>query len=147
MSIRYAVFQDYIDRVNEVEGGLDNFTKGYTYYGMQFNNDNSVTCREWAPGAVQVYLMGEFSKLSCKFSLIQMTKLTMLVQTLRCLFRLASSLKIFEFFFQITGIKKVILSKNCLMENGNYTFRLMLMDLAQSNISPKLKYEAFKNIL
>lgn len=58
---RYAVFQDYIDRVNEVEGGLDQFTKGYTYYGMQFNKDNSVTCREWAPGAVQVYLMGEFN--------------------------------------------------------------------------------------
>uniref|UniRef100_A0A1B6E036 1,4-alpha-glucan branching enzyme n=1 Tax=Clastoptera arizonana TaxID=38151 RepID=A0A1B6E036_9HEMI len=58
---RYACFQDYVDKVNDIEGGLENFTQGYKYYGVHINPDNSVTCREWAPGAIQVYLYGEFN--------------------------------------------------------------------------------------
>lgn len=60
---RYACFQDYVDKVKECEGGLDNFTQGYKHFGIHVNSDNSVTAREWAPGAVQVYLTGEFSML------------------------------------------------------------------------------------
>ncbi|KDR15603.1 1,4-alpha-glucan-branching enzyme [Zootermopsis nevadensis] len=58
---RYACFQDYVDKVNEYEGGMDNFTQGYKCFGIHVNTDNSVTAREWAPGAVQVYLTGEFN--------------------------------------------------------------------------------------
>lgn len=50
-----------MDKVNEYEGGMDKFTQGYKYFGIHVNTDNSVTAREWAPGAVQVYLTGEFS--------------------------------------------------------------------------------------
>jgi 1,4-alpha-glucan branching enzyme len=57
----YACFQDYVDKVKEWEGGLENFTQAYKYFGIHVNSDNSVTAREWAPGAVQVYLTGEFS--------------------------------------------------------------------------------------
>ncbi|GLH08149.1 1,4-alpha-glucan-branching enzyme [Gryllus bimaculatus] len=45
---RYACFKDYVDRVSEQEG-INNFSKGYEYYGIHVNADNSVTCREWAP--------------------------------------------------------------------------------------------------
>nr|CAD7438990.1 unnamed protein product [Timema bartmani] len=57
---RYACFKDYADKVGEHDGGLDNFTQAYKYYGIHINLDNSVTCREWAPGAHQLYLMGDF---------------------------------------------------------------------------------------
>lgn len=58
---RYACFKDYVDKVADSEGGLDKFTEGYKYYGIHVNSDNSVTCREWAPGAVDVYLTGDFN--------------------------------------------------------------------------------------
>ncbi|CAG2054504.1 unnamed protein product [Timema podura] len=58
--IRYACFKDYAEKVGEHDGGLDNFTQAYKYYGIHINLDNSVTCREWAPGAHQLYLMGDF---------------------------------------------------------------------------------------
>ncbi|XP_063219264.1 1,4-alpha-glucan-branching enzyme isoform X2 [Bacillus rossius redtenbacheri] len=58
---RYACFRDYVDKVTDQEGGLTNFTQGYKYFGIHFNPDNSVTCREWAPGAEQVFLTGEFN--------------------------------------------------------------------------------------
>ncbi|KAJ9581593.1 hypothetical protein L9F63_023227 [Diploptera punctata] len=58
---RYACFRDYVDKVKEYEGGMDNFTQGYKYFGIHINSDNSVTAREWAPGAAQVYLTGDFN--------------------------------------------------------------------------------------
>lgn len=58
---RYACFRDYVDRVAEHEGGMDNFTQAHKYYGIHINTDNSVICREWAPGAQQVYLTGDFN--------------------------------------------------------------------------------------
>lgn len=49
----------------EVNGnGLDNFTKAYEYYGIHVQPDNSIVCREWAPGAQQLFLTGQFSKYS-----------------------------------------------------------------------------------
>ncbi|XP_066995367.2 1,4-alpha-glucan-branching enzyme [Anabrus simplex] len=58
---RYACFRDYLEKVGEIEGGLDSFTRSYKDYGIHVNSDNSVTCREWAPGAVQLYLAGDFN--------------------------------------------------------------------------------------
>lgn len=37
------------------------FSKAYEYYGIHIQNDNSVIAREWAPGAVQLYLTGDFN--------------------------------------------------------------------------------------
>lgn len=59
------MFKDYVDRVNSSDGSLDKFTKGYDYFGIHVNPDNSVTAREWAPGAQQVFLTGDFSE--CRF--------------------------------------------------------------------------------
>jgi 1,4-alpha-glucan branching enzyme len=49
--------------IGESEGGLDNFSQAYKYYGIHIQHDNSVIAREWAPGAKQLYLTGDFSKL------------------------------------------------------------------------------------
>lgn len=61
--LRYACFKESLEQIEEQEGGLQEFTQGYRYFGMIVNPDNSITCREWAPGAQQLYLYGEFSKL------------------------------------------------------------------------------------
>jgi 1,4-alpha-glucan branching enzyme len=54
---------DHIEKVSADEGGIQEFTQGYKYFGMHFNPDNSVTCREWAPGAANLFLAGDFSEL------------------------------------------------------------------------------------
>lgn len=41
---------------------MDSFTTGYKKFGIHVNNDGSVHCLEWAPGAKQLYLTGDFSK-------------------------------------------------------------------------------------
>lgn len=51
-----------MQKFNENEGGLDQFSQGHKYYGIHIQQDNSVVAREWAPGAQQLYLTGDFSK-------------------------------------------------------------------------------------
>uniref|UniRef100_A0A182JHK2 1,4-alpha-glucan branching enzyme n=1 Tax=Anopheles atroparvus TaxID=41427 RepID=A0A182JHK2_ANOAO len=54
-------FRGWIKRLNDLEGGLDEFTQGYKYYGLHIAQDNSIVAREWAPGAKEVYLTGDFN--------------------------------------------------------------------------------------
>jgi 1,4-alpha-glucan branching enzyme len=54
--------EDWLKKISEFEGGIENFTQGYKYYGMHVEPDNSVVCREWAPGALALYLTGDFSE-------------------------------------------------------------------------------------
>lgn len=54
--------KDWIKRIDDADGGLDTFSKAYTYYGLHIQSDNSVIAREWAPGAQQMYLTGDFSE-------------------------------------------------------------------------------------
>ncbi|PIO61152.1 isoamylase protein, partial [Teladorsagia circumcincta] len=42
-------------------GGLERFTQGYKEYGLLVQPDNSVLCHEWAPGADQLALIGDFN--------------------------------------------------------------------------------------
>jgi 1,4-alpha-glucan branching enzyme len=56
--------QQWLKKFEESEGGIDKFTKGYEYYGIHVLDDNTVVAREWAPGAVDVYLTGDFSELN-----------------------------------------------------------------------------------
>ncbi|RZC33275.1 1,4-alpha-glucan-branching enzyme [Asbolus verrucosus] len=58
---RYGCFKDLIESIEENGGGLDNFTQGYKYFGLNVQPDNTIICREWAPGANQLYLTGEFN--------------------------------------------------------------------------------------
>ncbi|AOW02445.1 1,4-alpha-glucan-branching enzyme [Yarrowia lipolytica] len=43
------------------EGGLAEFAASYKRYGLHVNKDNSVTYREWAPGASEAVLTGDFN--------------------------------------------------------------------------------------
>ena len=48
--------------VNESEGGLEKFSKGYDIFGFSIADNGNVTYREWAPNAEQAFLVGDFSK-------------------------------------------------------------------------------------
>ncbi|TDG43303.1 hypothetical protein AWZ03_010275 [Drosophila navojoa] len=58
---RHGVLKDWIAKIDQCEGGLEEFSQGYKYYGLHFQPDNSVIAREWAPGARDVYLTGDFN--------------------------------------------------------------------------------------
>ena len=58
---RHGCMQQWLKAFEEGEGGIDIFTKGYEYFGVHINNDNSVVAREWAPGAIGLYLTGDFN--------------------------------------------------------------------------------------
>lgn len=49
-----------MERIDE-NGGIDQFTTGYKSFGIHINPDNSVSCLEWAPGAQQLFLTGDFN--------------------------------------------------------------------------------------
>ncbi|KAL6736172.1 hypothetical protein Aduo_006554 [Ancylostoma duodenale] len=57
---RYTVFLDYQKRIEEC-GGMERFTQGYKEFGLNVQPDNSVICHEWAPGADQLALIGDFN--------------------------------------------------------------------------------------
>jgi 1,4-alpha-glucan branching enzyme len=59
---RYDLFRKWKDSIEEHEGGYDAFTKGYLKFGLNTTEKNEVVYREWAPNAVEAYLIGEFSQ-------------------------------------------------------------------------------------
>lgn len=61
---RHGCLRQWLKTFEESEGGIDKFTKGYEEFGIHIKADNSVVAREWAPGAVGLYLTGDFSKSS-----------------------------------------------------------------------------------
>lgn len=56
------MFLDYIEKIEAGDGDLKQFTKAYENFGIHVQNDNSVVAKEWAPGAQEVFLTGDFSK-------------------------------------------------------------------------------------
>lgn len=48
--------------IEESEGSLEAFSLGYHKFGFNVQSDGSVLYREWAPGVVEAYLIGDFSK-------------------------------------------------------------------------------------
>lgn len=59
---RYGCFEKVLHVMEEHEGGLDKFSRGYDYFGCHVAADNGVHWREWAPGAEGLFLRGDFSK-------------------------------------------------------------------------------------
>lgn len=53
---------DYLEKIEQGDGDLKKFTKAYETFGIHIQDDNSVIAKEWAPGAQEVLLTGEFSK-------------------------------------------------------------------------------------
>jgi 1,4-alpha-glucan branching enzyme len=58
---RFAKTQEWIKTIDETEGGLDKFSKGYTKFGFTFQDNGDITYREWAPNAEKASLIGEFN--------------------------------------------------------------------------------------
>lgn len=58
---RYGAFDNLRNEINDSEGGIATFTSAYKSFGIHINQDNSVSCKEWAPGASQLYLYGDFN--------------------------------------------------------------------------------------
>lgn len=58
---RYSHAQKWIKTIDETEGGLDKFSKGWEKYGFTVHENGDITYREWAPNATQANLIGDFS--------------------------------------------------------------------------------------
>lgn len=65
---RHHTLLEKIDSIEQHEGGLDAFTKGYEQFGFNLRKDGIDYC-EWAPNAREAYLIGDFSKSFNSFSL------------------------------------------------------------------------------
>lgn len=53
-----------MEKIETGSDSLDKFSTGYKTFGIHINEDNSVVAKEWAPGAVELFLTGDFSKHS-----------------------------------------------------------------------------------
>lgn len=58
---RFAKAQEWIKKIDETEGGLEKFSRGYERFGFTFHDDGTIVYREWAPNAEQAFLIGEFN--------------------------------------------------------------------------------------
>jgi 1,4-alpha-glucan branching enzyme len=48
---RYGNFEDIVKRIDEYEGGIENFALGYQSFGCHVEPDNTFVIKEWAPNA------------------------------------------------------------------------------------------------
>lgn len=58
---RYAKAQEWIDKLDKTEGGVEKFSKGADIFGLNVDAQNNITYREWAPNAQKASLIGEFN--------------------------------------------------------------------------------------
>ena len=58
---RYNLFAKWKNDIVETEGGYDAFSKGYLKFGLNVDDNGTITYREWAPNAVEAVLIGDFS--------------------------------------------------------------------------------------
>ncbi|KAL8982209.1 MAG: hypothetical protein Q9205_003203, partial [Flavoplaca limonia] len=58
---RYNHAQRWIKKIDETEGGLDKFSRGFESFGFVLHNNGDITYREWAPNAMRAYLIGDFN--------------------------------------------------------------------------------------
>ena len=58
---RYKIFRESLQKLQELPGGLDQFTLSYREYGVHLKEDNSISCLEWCPGVQGLSLVGDFN--------------------------------------------------------------------------------------
>ncbi|OQO00056.1 1,4-alpha-glucan-branching enzyme [Cryoendolithus antarcticus] len=58
---RFSKAQKWINDIDNSEGGLEKFSRGYERYGFNIASDGTITYREWAPNAMRAYLIGDFN--------------------------------------------------------------------------------------
>lgn len=62
ISHRYDRFKQWKDTISQHEGGYESFSKGYTRFGLNVDDNDEITYREWAPNAREAFLIGDFSE-------------------------------------------------------------------------------------
>jgi 1,4-alpha-glucan branching enzyme len=58
---RFTKAQNWIKTIDETEGGLEKFSRGFEKYGFTFADNGDITYREWAPNAEKASLIGDFN--------------------------------------------------------------------------------------
>ncbi|KIW68069.1 1,4-alpha-glucan-branching enzyme [Phialophora macrospora] len=58
---RFSKAQEWIKKIDQTEGGLEKFSRGYEKFGFTFDSNNGINYREWAPNAEQAFLIGDFN--------------------------------------------------------------------------------------
>ena len=58
---RFSKAQKWIQTINDTEGGLDQFSRGYERFGFTVGPDGTIAYREWAPNALKAFLIGDFN--------------------------------------------------------------------------------------
>lgn len=58
---RVKLFKKTVEQIEQAEGGIDAFSKGYTKMGFNTLPSGEISYKEWAPNAKEAYLIGEFS--------------------------------------------------------------------------------------
>ena len=58
---RYGKAQEWIRQINESEGSLEKFSRGYETFGLQVQENGDILYKEWAPNALRAYVIGDFS--------------------------------------------------------------------------------------
>ena len=61
---RYGHAQDWIKKIDETEGGLETFSRGFQKFGFNVHDDGTIVYREWAPNATHAFLIGDFNHWS-----------------------------------------------------------------------------------
>lgn len=61
INARYATYEKWLKDIQQSEGGLEKFSRGYETMGFQVANDGTISYREWAPAAETASLIGEFN--------------------------------------------------------------------------------------
>ncbi|KAI9822880.1 MAG: alpha-1,4-glucan branching enzyme [Thelocarpon impressellum] len=59
---RYSHAQDWIKKINDTEGGLANFSRGFEKFGFNVHENGDITYREWAPNATQAFLIDGWNR-------------------------------------------------------------------------------------
>lgn len=57
---RQLLAKQWLDAFDASEGGIENFSLGFKYYGFQVDK-SGIVFREWLPNSAEVWLMGDFN--------------------------------------------------------------------------------------
>ncbi|KAK2766213.1 alpha-1,4-glucan branching enzyme [Arachnomyces sp. PD_36] len=58
---RFNSAQSWIKTINDTEGGLEKFSRGFEKFGFNVNQNGDIIYREWAPNATSAHLIGDFN--------------------------------------------------------------------------------------
>eukprot|EP00917_Polyrhabdina_sp_WS-2016_P022588 GHVP01048996.1.p1 GENE.GHVP01048996.1~~GHVP01048996.1.p1 ORF type:complete len:1408 (+),score=232.72 GHVP01048996.1:40-4263(+) len=59
---QYKELRNLLCEFHKTSKNLDHFVSSYQHFGLQKKSNGGFFCREWIPGARQVYVMGEFNE-------------------------------------------------------------------------------------